>query len=83
MTKWVVLGGAVLVSIALATLTTLYPTAMQGFSGLVIWIFLGYCSLIVIAQVFAAVREVAALVRRLAAARSPSALARVREGGKQ
>lgn len=83
MTKWVVLGGAVILSVALAALTALYPTAMQGFSGLVIWIFLSYCAIIVVAQVFAAVREVTALVRRLTAARTPSSLARVRERGEQ
>lgn len=66
MTKWIILGGALLLAAGLSALNAVYPAALQGFSGLVIWFFLGFCGIIVVAQVFAAVQALLALSRRQA-----------------
>lgn len=74
MTKWIILGGAALLAAGLSALNALYPAALQGFSGLVIWFFLGFCGIIVVAQVVAAVQALLALGRRQAqqVAREPA-----------
>lgn len=48
----------VIVTLFLGTITlaSAVPGLMDGFGGIVIWSFLFYCGLIVVAQVFAAVR---------------------------
>jgi hypothetical protein len=33
------------------------PGAMEGFSGVVVWLFCGYCAIIVLAQAYAALRS--------------------------
>lgn len=64
MIKWVILGGAVLLAVVLTALAAKVPVVFQGFSGLVIWIFLGFCSIIVVAQLFSAIRALLDLLRR-------------------
>ena len=83
MARWIILGGALVLGIGLAALATWHPEPLGGFSGLVIWIFLGYCGIIVVAQVGAAVRDVTMLARRMTATRVGAKLQRVHEGGKQ
>ena len=83
MTKWIVLGGALLLGLALVAVAGVYPAALGGFSGLVIWMFLGYCGIIIVAQVCVALRDLQALARRQAALRSETKLQRVPAGGKQ
>jgi hypothetical protein len=68
MTKWIILGGAVLLALGMGVLFSLFPAAFEGGSGLMIWFFLGYCGIIVVAQVFAASRALYALARRHARA---------------
>ncbi len=41
------------------------PGVMEGFSGIVIWTFLGYCALIVVAQLFSAMFAVRKMVESL------------------
>lgn len=81
MTRWIILVGALLLGVAIAALAVLSPAALQGFSGLVIWMFLGYCAIIVVAQVCGALRALGALLKRPAA--TPTEPARVREGGRR
>ncbi|HXV22360.1 MAG TPA: response regulator [Desulfuromonadales bacterium] len=82
MTRWIILGGAVLLAAGLSALNAVYPAALQGFSGLVIWFFLGFCGIIVVAQVLAAVGALRALARRQAeASRQPAQ--QMMEGGKR
>lgn len=66
MTKWIILSGALLLGLCLSALFSLYPAAFEGVSGLAIWFFLGFCSIIVVAQSFAAVRALVDLARRQA-----------------
>jgi CheY-like chemotaxis protein len=83
MTKWIILGGAVLLAAGLCALNAVYPAAFAGFSGLVIWFFLGFCSIIVVAQVFAAARALLALSRRQAQDASRQMAQQTMEGGKR
>jgi CheY-like chemotaxis protein len=83
MTKWIILGGALLLAAGLSALNAVYPAALQGFSGLVIWFFLGFCGIIVVAQVFAAAQALLALSRRQAAEASRQSVTQTLEGGKQ
>lgn len=83
MARRIILGGALVLSMTLAALATWRPEPLGGFSGLVIWIFLGYCGIIVVAQVGAAVRDVTVLARRMTVTRAGAKLQRVHEGGKQ
>lgn len=83
MARRIILGGALVLSMTLAALATWCPEPLGGFSGLVIWIFLGYCGIIVVAQVGAAVRDVTVLARRMTVTRAGAKLQRVHEGGKQ
>ena len=54
MTRWIILGGAVILAAGLTALAALVPETFHGFSGIVIWLFLGFCSIIVVAQLFSA-----------------------------
>jgi len=83
MTKWIILGGAVLLAAGLCALNAVYPAAFSGFSGLVIWFFLGFCSIIVVAQVFAAAQALLALSRRQAQEASRQMAQQTIEGGKR
>jgi hypothetical protein len=51
-----ILGGALLLAIAVTVLALARSAVLDGFSGLVIWMFLGYCAIIVVAQVGEALR---------------------------
>lgn len=64
MIRWVILGGAVLLAVVLTALAAKVPVVFQGFSGMVIWMFLGFCSIIVVAQLFSAIRALLELMRR-------------------
>jgi len=68
MAKWIILGGALLLALGMGVLFRFFPAAFDGGSGLMIWFFLGYCGIIVVAQVFAAARALYALARRHAQA---------------
>lgn len=81
MTKWIILGGALLLAAGLSALNAVYPAALQGFSGLVIWLFLGFCGIIVVAQVFAAVQALLALSRRQAQQTASEPAEQTLEGG--
>jgi CheY-like chemotaxis protein len=54
MTRWIILGGAVILAAGLTALAALVPETFHGFSGIVIWLFLGFCSIIVVAQLLSA-----------------------------
>jgi CheY-like chemotaxis protein len=82
MTKWIILGGAALLAAGLSALNAAYPAALQGFSGLVIWFFLGFCGIIVVAQVFAAVQALLALGRRQAQQGASEPAGQTVKGGK-
>lgn len=62
MTRWIILGGAVVLASGLAVLAAWVPALFHGWSGLVIRMFLGFCSIIVVAQFISALRD---LARRL------------------
>jgi CheY-like chemotaxis protein len=64
MTRWIILGGAVVFASGLTALAALVPELFHGFSGIVIWMFLGFCSIIVVAQLFSAVRALLALTQK-------------------
>lgn len=81
MARWIILGGSLLLGLALAALAAWHPAALGGFSGLVIWIFISYCGIIVVAQVGAALRDVVALARRSAGMRAAIKMQRVNGGG--
>lgn|GEM_PF-4658950 len=82
MTKWIILGGALLLGLCLSILFAVYPTVFQGVSGLMIWFFLGFCSIIVVAQIFPAARALLDLARRQAGAARAQAKQPLK-GGKQ
>ena len=63
MTRWFILGGAALLAVVLPVVAAIVPAAFTGFSGMVIWMFLGFCSIIVVAQLGAAVRALVDLLR--------------------
>ena len=67
MTRWFILGGAALLAVVLPILAAVIPAAFEGFSGMVIWMFLGFCSIIVVAQLGAALRALVDLLRTHAA----------------
>jgi hypothetical protein len=64
MTRWIILGGALVRATGLVALAVLVPELFQGFSGIVIWMFLGFCSIIVVAQLFSAARALLALTQK-------------------
>ena len=64
MTRWIILGGAVLLAAGLTTLAALAPELFHGFSGIVIWMFLGFCSIIVVAQLLSALRALLELTKK-------------------
>lgn len=70
MTRWIILGGAVVLTSVLTAVAVLVPDLFRGFSGIVIWVFLGFCSIIVVAQLLAAVRSLLDLARKPFAQRS-------------
>lgn len=50
----------------------LSPEAFSGFSGIVIWIFLGYCAIIVVAQLTAALLAIGRLIDEMTHKKAPS-----------
>lgn len=64
MTRWIILGGAVLLAAVVTAAAALTPAVFQGLSGIVIWMFLGFCSIIVVAQLFSAIRALLDLMRK-------------------
>lgn len=48
------------------------PEALDGFSGIVIWIFLGYCAIVIVAQVFAALSGLRRILDDLTARKTQS-----------
>lgn len=64
MTRWIILGGAVVLASGLTTLATFVPEFFHGFNGIVIWMFLGFCSIIVVAQLWSAVNALLVLTQK-------------------
>lgn len=83
MTRWIILSGSLLLGLALFAMVGWYPSALDGFGGLVIWMFLGYCAIIVVAQVCTAVGDLTSLARRQAELRLRSKLQRAPARGEQ
>lgn len=78
MSRWIILCGAVLLAGGFVVLYGQMPALFSGFGGLVIWGFCGFCSIIVVAQLFAALQALLALGRSSLRRRS----AQLARGGK-
>jgi hypothetical protein len=63
MSRWIILCGAVLLAGGFVALYGQMPALFSGFGGLVIWGFCGFCSIIVVAQLFAALQALLVLGR--------------------
>lgn len=61
MSRWIILCGAVLLAGGFFALYGQMPALFSGFGGLVIWGFCGFCSIIVVAQLFAALQALLVL----------------------
>lgn len=70
--KPVICTGTLILLLGIATTATAAPEVLTGVSGIVIWIFLGYCALIVIAQLFAAMMALRRMLDDLMAKKNPS-----------
>lgn len=61
-----------ILSLAIVTSAAAAPGILDGFTGLIIWLFLGYCGIIVIAQLVAALVGLRRTLEELSAGKVPS-----------
>lgn len=70
--KPVILISTLLLSLGVVTTASAAPEVLTGVSGFVIWVFLGYCAIVVLAQLFAALAALRRLLDEATTRKTPS-----------
>lgn len=70
--KLVILIGSILLSLGVVTTAAAAPEVLTGFSGMVIWVFLGYCAIVVVVQLFAALAALRRMLDETVTRKNPS-----------
>jgi hypothetical protein len=70
--KPVILIGSLLLSLGVVTTASAAPEVLTGVPGMVIWVFLGYCAIVVLAQLFAALAALRRILEEATTRKNPS-----------